>query len=61
MKGETKKFKKYLIGKLFREDVARMTKARKNELTNTFAKYKLRKFPEESKESVEVDPVALWQ
>ncbi len=42
-KGETKKYKRYLIGKLFREDEFKMTNPRKKELQNTYAKYKLRK------------------
>jgi len=56
-KGETKKYKKYLIGKLFREDVDRMTQARRTEYKNQLAKYKGRL--EESKQ--ETEPIDIWK
>ena len=48
-----KKYKRFLVGKLFKEDEKRMNQGRRKELKNTFAKYKMRKnfIEEESKES----------
>ena len=48
-----KKYKRFLVGKLFKEDEKRMNQGRRKELKNTFAKYKIRMnfIEEESKES----------